>query len=323
MRKFSYVSFVRGPLVALFVAGCAGAGVSPLGPSTTQADASKFVPAGPDWIYADGALFHRPHYAATRSMALSPASRISPLLPYVPYLGGPVIVAPKFYFTFWDFNKKSDPDKIEPLVLEYAKVMGGSDHNNIEVQYYQGTKKQKTYITNPSKQFGGSWNDNSAVPKKPSDAQIAAESLKAVGHFGYDPNGVYLVVTPHKHSEVDFGSKWCAYHSSAYYQKNPIPYAYLPYIPDAGSNCGSDIVTPPSDESGKNEGVTIMAGHEFGETITDPQPFTAWTGPAGEIADVCAFQHIANDPFGKKSYTMQPMVSDATRTCVQSYSPSR
>jgi hypothetical protein len=325
MRKFSRVAFVLGPLVAIFVAGCAGAGVSPLGPSTAQADASRFVPAGPDWIYADGALFHRPHYAATRSIALSPESRVSPLLPYVPYLGGPVIVTPKFYFTFWDFNKKSDPDKIEPLVLAYAKVMGGSGHNNIEVQYYsQPTKKQKkTYITNPSNQFGGSWNDNSAVPKRPNDGQIAAESLKAVGHFGYDPNGIYFVVTPHKHSEVDFGSKWCAYHSYAYSQKTPIPYAYLPYIPDAGTNCGSNSITPPSGESGTNEGVTIMAGHEFGESITDPLPFTAWTGPAGEIADVCAFQHIANDPFGKKSYTMQPMVSDATRACVQSYSPSR
>ncbi|MFZ0031032.1 MAG: hypothetical protein WAK84_04075, partial [Candidatus Cybelea sp.] len=78
MRKFLHVAFVLGPLVALFVAGCAGAGVSPFGPSQAQADASKFVPAGPDWIYADGALFHRPRYAATRSMALSPASRISP-----------------------------------------------------------------------------------------------------------------------------------------------------------------------------------------------------------------------------------------------------
>jgi hypothetical protein len=325
MRKFSRVASVLGPLVTLFVAGCAGAGVSPLGPPTTQADASRFVPTGPDWIYAGGVLFHRPHYAATRSMALSAESRVSPLLPYVPYLGGPVIITPKFYFTFWDFSsKKSDPDHIEPLLLEYAKVMGGSGHNNIEVQYYHGASKSKTYITNPSKQFGGSWNDNSAVPKSPSDPQIAAESLKAVGHFGYDPNGVYFVVTPHKHSEVGFGSKWCSYHSSAYYNKKTrIPYANLPYVPDAGSNCGANIIKPPSDESGTDEGVTIMAGHEFGESITDPRPFTAWTGPAGEIADICAFQHIANDPFGKKSYTMQPMVSDATRTCVQSYSASR
>jgi len=62
-----------------------------------------------------------------------------------------------------------------------------------------------------------------------------------------------------------------------------------------------------------------MAGHEFGEAITDPTPSTAWDGPQGEIADQCSWFGIANEPFGKKTYTMQPMASNADGACVQSY----
>ena len=84
----------------------------------------------------------------------------------------------------------------------------------------------------------------------------------------------------------------------------------------------SNIIKPPSDENGMDEGMTIMAGHEYGETITDPYPFSGWSGSNGEIADACQWQNIANDQFGTKSYAMQPMVSDATESCVQVYPSS-
>lgn len=279
------------------------------------------VPSGVDWTYADGVLYHRPHYA----LPLEPQSGNGPLFPYVPYLGGSVIVEPKFYLVFWDYKKYGDADKLQPLLEAYTKNMGGSSHNNIETQYYEKSGHRRTYITNPADQFGGSWNDESPVPRKPTDAQIAAEALRAVGHFGFDPNGVYVVATPHKHSEVDFGTHWCSYHSDASYDKNLIPYAYLPYMTDAGhsgNKCGANSIAPPADERAKDEGMTIFAGHEYGESITDPFPFTAWTGPQGEIADPCLTAPMANDQFGKKSYTMQPMVSDTTESCVQSYPPS-
>src|SRR5579883_2039544 len=293
---------------ALAAAGCSAGNVAPSAPA---------VSSGPQWRYAGGVLYHVPHYALSRSAQ----AKIRPALAYVPYLGGPVIITPKFYFVYWDYKKVGDPDRVEQLLTQYAKVMGGSGHNNIEIQYYEGSNS-KTYITNPANQFGGAWNDDSAIPKSPTDAQVAAESVKAVEHFGYDPNGIYVVATAHNHSESQFGTNWCSYHSFTYYKKKPVPYANIPYVPDAGKNCGANIISPPSDEAGTDEGVTIMAGHEFGEAITDPQPFSAWNGPSGEIADYCAWHNMANDPFGSKSYTEQPMVSDATESCVQSYSTS-
>jgi hypothetical protein len=259
-----------------------------------------------------------PHYALTARTA----SPIQPAFVFVPYQGGPIIVKPKFYFTFWGYKKFGDAQGVQPLLETYAKNMGGSSHNDIETQYYQVVNSAKTYITNPSNQYGGSWNDESAIPKRPTDAQIGAESLRAVGHFGYDPNGVYFVATAHDHSEVGFVSHWCSYHSFTYYKNKPVPYANLPYIPDAGKACGADWIKPPADESAKDEGVTILAGHEFGETITDPQPYSAWTGPDGEVGDQCAWHNLANDPFGTKSYASQPMASNATGSCVQSYPSS-
>ncbi len=261
----------------------------------------------------------RIHYALSLS-----GSPVSPDVTYVPYDGGPVILAPKFYLTFWGYKNAGDPEKVEPLLIAYTKNMGGSPHNNIEVQYYQGTSGTKSYITNPASQFGGSWDDDSAIPNKPTDTQIAAEAAKAIKHFGYDSNGVYVVATAHKHSETGFGPHWCAYHSISSYKKKPLIYDNIPYVPDAGKQCGANIIKPPSGESGDDEGVTIMAGHEFGEVITDPQPLNnaAWIGPAGEIADVCAWHGIANDTFGSKKYTAQPMVSDASASCVQTYYPS-
>ncbi|MGA8576283.1 MAG: hypothetical protein WB609_11465 [Candidatus Cybelea sp.] len=291
-------------VAALATAGCGAASLAPLGSASTA-----------QWIYAGGVTYHRPHYAPARAMA----PQIRPALFHVPYLGGPVILQPKVYFDFWGYKKYGDPNRVEPLLIGYAKVMGGSGHNNIETQYYQETGSTKTYIGNPAGQFGGSWFDTAAVPKVPTDPQIAAEALKAVAHFGYDSNGVYFVATPPGHSEANFPAHWCAYHSATIQKKKTVAYVYFPYMPEGGPSCGASIVKPPAGESAADEGVTIIAGHEIGEAITDPTPSTAWDGPGGEIADVCAFNHVANDKFGKKKYTMQEMVSDVDDSCVQSY----
>ena len=276
MRTFASLA-----LLAL-AAGCAGMTAAPQSSLPAQ---SAF----------QSVTYHQPHYARPRGAQ----TKVSPLYFLIPYLGGPVIITPKVYLTFWGYKKFGDPNKVQPLLEEYVKVMGGSGHNNIETQYYEGSSASKTYIQNPKDQYGGSWNDEADVPSKPSDLQIATEALKAVTHFGYDPNGVYLIATAHKHSEDGFPVHWCAYHSDTDYKKQTVAYLYLPYIPDAGSSCGANNITPPTDEIGSDEGVTIMAGHELGETITDPSPSTAWDGPQGEIGDQCYWTGIANEKFAR------------------------
>ena len=66
--------------------------------------------------------------------------------------------------------------------------------------------------------------------------------------------------------------------------------------------------------------MTIVEGHEQGESATDPAPFTGWNSASGEIGDICAWTDIKNDRFGSYFYSMQPMFSNATASCVHSYS---
>ena len=148
---------------------------------------------------------------------------------------------------------------------------------------------------------------------------MAAEALQGVAHFGYDPNGSYVVATPHGHSTPGFGTSFCAYHDDASYNGQNVAFTNSPYMPDAGTSCGANFTAPPSDETGTDEGVTIVEGHEYAESITDPHPFNGWNSGDGEIGDLCAWTDIQNDPFGKKSYTAQPLYSNATQSCVHTY----
>jgi hypothetical protein len=315
MHIHSRLAAVLGCAATLALVGCAtNGGLAPLTNSQQQSPASVGFNTG-GWIQKDGVLYHTPHYMATRHEAA--LHKISPL--NLNYGGGPVLVSPHVYLILWGYKTYGDSDGLASLLKNYMKYEGASSHDNIYKQYYEVSNGNDVYITNPRLQRDGVWDDETdAVPNNPTDAQVAAEALVGVAHFGYDANGSYVVATPHGHSSSGFGSVWCAYHSNTSYNGQYVSYTNLPYMPDAGPNCGANFISPPSDESGTDEGVTIVEGHEYGESITDPVPFSGWNSPQGEIGDLCAWQNIQNDPFRKgHSYTMQPMWSNASSSCVQ------
>jgi serine protease len=237
------------------------------------------------------------------------------------YFGGPVQTTPAVYIIFWGYQTYGDRYGVQNLLTTYMTNMGGSKHNNIYTQYYQTSGSTTTYVTNPTGQLAGVWNDQTnSVPLHPTDSQIANEALRGVTHFGYNGNASYIVATPHGRSTNGFRTQWCAYHSNTFTGGKLVSYTDFPYMPDAGSACGSNIITPPTDESGTDEGVTIVSGHEQGESVTDPYPPNGWyNNTYGEIGDICAWKNIQNDPFGSYSYTSQPMFSNATQSCVHSY----
>lgn len=239
------------------------------------------------------------------------------------YQGGPVLVHPKVYLIFWGYKTYGDPNKVAALLTDYVRAMGGSGHNNIYTQYYEELKAKKVYITDGTMQLGGIWYDQkNQVPESPTDAQVAQEALAGAVHFGgADPNGSYVVATPHGRSTSGFGTQWCAYHSATLSGSSLLSYTNLPYIPDVGATCGAFVVAPPKDESGADEGATIIEGSEEGDSVTDPGVGTGWVDLSGfgEIGDACAWTDIQNDRFGKRSYTMAAMFSNASRSCVQTY----
>ena len=54
-----------------------------------------------------------------------------------------------------------------------------------------------------------------------------------------------------------------------------IAFSNLPYITDAGRACGENFVN--SGKAGLLDGVSIVNGHEYAETITDQNPSGGWT----------------------------------------------
>lgn len=290
---------VAGLFAAVALAGCGGGTAGPLatGPSLRTAVAG------------------RPHFMPTVAGA---SARVNPDT-YLTYGGGPALVKPTLYLIFWGYHAAGDPEGVAKLLAQYASHVGGSGWANVFTQYYEISGKQKLFIKNPPKDFGGAWFDDSRIPKQPTDAQIAAEALKGVKHFGYDVNGAYVVATARGHSTSGFGSTWCAYHSSTLEGGRVVAYDNFPYTPDGGAVCGANFIEPPRDEKGIDEGVTIVAGHEVGEIVTDADPFSGWNSVQGEIGDICAWHDVQNDPFGTKSYASQPLFSDKTQSCVHSY----
>ena len=86
-----------------------------------------------------------------------------------------------------------------------------------------------------------------------------------------------------------------------------------------GQDCGAGFITPPSDETSTDEGATIVIGHEYNESVSDPQPISGWySNQAGEDGDACAWTNILNDTFKNGGvFTQQPIYSDRTNdTCV-------
>jgi len=136
-------------------------------------------------------------------------------------------------------------------------------------------------------------------PSTPSipGASIAAEAAKiAVAEGKTSTDYQYVIVSPPGTNPDDWAdpsSGYCAYHdyTTDGWGLTGVPdvaYTNLPYIPDAGLDCGQDYVN--SAPAGDLDGLGIVEGHEFTETISDPFPSSGWIDAAGnEIADKCAW----------------------------------
>jgi Putative Ig domain len=153
--------------------------------------------------------------------------------------------------------------------------------------------------------FAGAWEDTSAAaPHQASPAQLATEAERAAGHFGNtttaaNANDEYFIVSPTGTQPNGFNTpfgQFCAWHDytgdtslgTVSQPNGTIAFTNMPYVTDAGISCGEDFVN--SGSAGTLDGVTIVGGHEYTETITDQFPAGGWTDSSGsEIGDKCAW----------------------------------
>jgi Putative Ig domain len=236
--------------------------------------------------------------------------------------------AEKVYLVFWGSQWGSqstdsqgyttlsgDPSSIAPDLQAFFKGLGtGSElWSGVMTQYCEGvttgsqscpsTASHVAYPTGGA--LAGVWVDeSSAAPLMADGNQIGAEAVAAAGHFGNtsstaNRDAQYVVVSPTgTYPDGFYLAGFCAWHdytgdttlsggavNSPY---GPLAFTNLPYIPDAGTSCGQNFVN--SGSAGNNDGVTIVAGHEYAETITDQFPSGGWTDSSGnENGDKCAW----------------------------------
>ena len=237
---------------------------------------------------------------------------------------------PRVYLVFWgsqwgkqgtnsagDVTLSGDPKGMAPYVEAFIKGVGtgGETWSGVMTQYCQGvaagaqscpsTAPHVGYPTGGA--FAGVWVDESTrAPTQASGHQIGVEAVRAATHFGHttatsNRNVQYVIISPTKTHPDGYNtitSNFCAWHDytgdssltggAVSSPDGPLAFTNLPYIPDTGASCGQNFVN--SGSRGTLDGVSIVEGHEYAETITDQFPAGGWTDITGqENGDKCAW----------------------------------
>ncbi|MHB8573603.1 MAG: hypothetical protein ACYDAY_11735 [Candidatus Dormibacteria bacterium] len=253
------------------------------------------------------------------------------------YGGGAIQATPKLYLVFWGWggttSTLSDPNGEAPYLTSFLNGVGGSAWINTQTQYCQGIAigstscpSGATHVGNPSGQLKGSWYDNTDLPPAATGcpvtvcdaAQLQTVATNAAAHFGNltaasNQGAQYVIATPSGHNPLGFGY-YCAYHGSTSGTYGTLSYTNLPYQTDSPT-CGSNFVN--SGSNGTLDGVSIVEGHEYGESLTDPTPSSGWVDANGqETGDKCAWitsgQGAAQDfTFSTGTFAVQSLWSNA------------
>ena len=211
------------------------------------------------------------------------------------YYGGRVMLHPRVYIDLWGWPRGAEPARYARTLTAFFRGVGGSAWAGVATPYYQerpdGTRD---YLTNPRHQLAGVWQD----PKAPRtnaypETYVGVEAVRAARHFHVegDPDALVVVASPPKHNPSGFvnGGGYCAWHSWI----DGTAFVNLPYLLDADGGCGSGYVNDTA--AGLYDGVSIVAGHEYLEALTDPgvgysEPGGGWRGIDGqENADKCSW----------------------------------
>ncbi len=182
--------------------------------------------------------------------------------------------------------------------------------------------------------LAGVWEDGSApAPAAATQAQLAAEAEAAAAHFGNltsaaNRNVQYFIVSPTGTDPDGFivggVAQYCAWHTYTGGTEGNVAYTNLPYLPDVGYSCGANFVNA----SGPLDGVTMVGGHEYAETITDQFPIGGWYNTSyGEAGDLCAWNAnggtSTNLVLATGSFAVQPIWSNDGSACLTSHADRR
>jgi serine protease len=248
----------------------------------------------------------------------------------VVYNEGPVQLHPQVYLLLWGPNWSSDPDQAATAneLVSLYKGLGVQPDDNWSTLTSQYGDASGDPTFNGSV-YGGTFYDPTTPPTGVDTAQLAAEADVYASWEGISDLADAQIVVATQSGTCPAGfyapsvcgsdqGYYCAWHD---YSNEP--FVNLPYTMDAGDACGEDSVNP----DGTYDGVTTAAGHEYADTITDPQPTSGWwdsddpnnnlTNPpeytSGEIADKCTWsENSGNVLLSTGSFALQPLWSNSS-----------
>jgi len=225
--------------------------------------------------------------------------------PLLTYHGGAVQTAPAVYVVFWGSQwTNNDPSGEAPALQHFLSgLYGAADTwSTSTTQYCQGVATGSTTCTTASPAnrishpattpvLGVLYDSTVVAPSRPKQRDLAGEAVRAAGIFkagaGLNPEAQFVIATAHNNNATGFGSTYCAWHSSTGSSFGNLAYTNFPYMTDAGASCGANFVNKTT---GALDGVTIVGGHEYAETVTDPFPSSGWIDANGaENGDKCAW----------------------------------
>ena len=219
-----------------------------------------------------------------------------------------------------DVTLSGDPSGEAPYLQEMFKGLGtgGEQWSGVATQYCQGVSAgaQTCPATAPHVAYphggalAGVWVDESAAsPTQATGHDLATAAVNAATHFGNttpssNRDAQYVILSPHGTHPDGFNTPdvlFCAWHDwngdtlltggPVTSPDGDIAFTNMPYVTDAsdaGADCGANFVRAGS--AGKLDGVSIVEGHEYAETITDQNPAGGWLDLGGEeTADKCAW----------------------------------
>jgi serine protease len=232
-----------------------------------------------------------------------------------------------------------DPSGEAVRVQQLFKGLGTNNEtwSGVMTQYCEGVAKGAstcgtagTHVGYPTGgALAGVWVDTAAAsPSNATGNQIAQEAVKAAGHFGNttaaaNRDAQYVILSPTGTHPDGFNTstgQFCAWHDwngdttltggAATSPYGDVAFSNDPYVTDMGSSCGQNYVNAGS--AGTLDGVTMVFGHEYAETVTDQNPAGGWTDSSGsENADKCAWKGTGgtggsqNVTFATGSFAMQ------------------
>jgi serine protease len=220
-----------------------------------------------------------------------------PVVGNMAYYHGAVLHRPHVYVDFWGWGHAHRA--VADYLTAFFRGLGGSPYLGVTTQYYStDASGNRSYVQNAAGQLAGVWFDR-ARPSHDNllNGEIEQEALRAARHFGAaaDHEAVFLVATPSYANSTGFNSGvYCGWHDF----QDGIAFIDLPYVLNAGDNCYAHSVN--SGMTGTLDGVSLVAGHEYVEAITDPGVGTSGEGTGWrdldyqEIGDKCSYTRVGS-----------------------------